>query len=53
MVEVSVDCCLELRLIALVIKFKKLTILLSFPAPRQLRVVILIALCIDHLDFIV
>ena len=53
MVEVRVDRCLELRLVALIVKFKELAILLSLTAPSQVRVVVLVALRVHHLDFVV
>ena len=52
-VEVRVDRCLELGLVALIVKFKELAILLSLTAPSQVRVVVLVALRVHHLDFVV
>jgi hypothetical protein len=52
-VEVRVDRCLELGLVALIVKFKELAILLSLTAPSQVGVVVLVALRVHHLDFVV
>ena len=52
-VEVGVDRCLELGLVALIIELKQLAILLGLTAPSQVRVIVLVSLRIDHLDFVV